>query len=452
MHDRAQRIKGEPGLLIDPAEVSRACVAAGHRWRERELGPLQTLRAMALQMLHGNTAIAHVVRLCGGRFSESAYCQARARLPVAVVRAQLDAFNAGTDQGGQDWKGHRVVLIDGTGVSTPDTPQLRECVGMAGGHGDGRGLPCVKVLTVFRARDGALLDMHTAPACTGDLRHARDLHPALAPGDVLVGDRGFCAYVHLAELAARGCHGLFRVQASRALPFPARTGKRRPLGGKCGRHRRSEPVLVDLIAHDDQVVELVKPHNRPKSMTPEAFAAIPGKLLVRAVRYRVAGKGEGGCRTRQVTLLTTLIDAGRYTAADLADLYKMRWRVEVNLRHLKRTIGMDRLRCESVDGVTREALMLALIYNAVCRLRAAAAAAQGVEPMRLSFIDALRVLRAAGDHLGPALTHPPDLKLWPLRPPRAHPRQLKRAHSHFPILLRPRADYIAWLNADKAVN
>jgi hypothetical protein len=447
MHDRAERIKEDPGLLIDPSEVTRACVAAGHRWRERELGPLETLSAMALQMLHGNTAIAHVVRLLGDHFSESAYCQARARLPVAVVRAQLDAFTHRTRDAGPAWKGHRVALIDGSGVSTPDTEQLRRCIRMASGVPDGCGLPCAKVLTVFRARDGALLDMHIAPACSGDLRHARELHSALEPGDVLVGDRGYCSYVHLAELTARGCHGLFRVPGSRSLPFPARTGKRRRLGGKCGRHRRSEPVLVELIAQGDQVVELVKPHNRPPSMTPEAFAAIPGKLVVRAVRYQVTGKGR---RTREVTLLTTLIDAERYTAADLADLYLMRWRVEVNLRHLKRTIGMDRLRCESLDGVTREALMLALIYNAVCRLRASAAMAQGVEPTRLSFVDALRVMRANGERSVPALTHPPDLKLWPLRPPRAHPRQLKRAHSSFPIMAYPRAGYAAWLEAERA--
>jgi hypothetical protein len=449
MHDRAERIKEDPGLLIEPAEVERACAAAGHRWRERTLGPLETLSAMALQMLYGNTAIAHVVHLLGDRFSESAYCQARARLPVAVVRAQLDAFTRRTRDVDPAWRGHRVVLIDGTGVSTPDTPQLRGRIGTAGGVGDGCGLPCAKVLTVFRGRDGALLDMRITPACTGDLRHARDLHPALAPGDVLVGDRGFCAYVHLAELAARGCHGLFRVQTHRALPFPARRGKRRRLGGRCGRHRRSEPVLVELITRDDQVVELVKPHNRPASMTPEAFAAIPGKLVVRAVRYRVPGKG---CRTREVTLLSTLIDAERYSAADLAELYLMRWRVEVNLRHLKRTIGMDRLRCGSFDGVAREALMLALIYNAVCRLRALSAVAKGVEPTRLSFIDALRVLRAATDGHRPGTTHPPDLKLWPLRPPRAHPRQLKRAHSHYPILLKPRADYIAWFEARRTTN
>lgn len=319
MHDRAERIKEDPGLLIDPAEVARACVAAGHRWRERELGPLETLRTMALQMLHGNTAIAHLVRLCGECFSESAYCQARARLPVAVVRAQLDAFNRAARGDDAAWKGHRVVLIDGTGVTTPDTQQLRERIGTAGGHGEGRGLPCAKALTVFCARDGALLDMHISPASTGDLRHARDLHPALQPGDVLVGDRGFCSYVHLAELSARGCHGLFRVQTQRAMPFPAQSGERRR--GKSRRYLLREPRLVELVARDDQVVELLKPRARPASMTPAAFAEIPGRLLVRAVRYKVQGKGR---RTREVTLLTTLTDAGRYSAADLAELYLMR--------------------------------------------------------------------------------------------------------------------------------
>lgn len=124
----------------------------------------------------------------------------------------------------------------------------------------------------------------------------------------------------------------------------------------------------------------------------------------------------------------------------------------MNLRHLKRTIGMDRLRCGSLDGVRREALMLALIYNAVCRLRSRAAASMEVEPTRLSFIDALRALRAAIEDHRPALTQPPELKLWPLRPPRSHPRQLKRAHSHYPIMLKPRREYIAWLEASGAVN
>ncbi len=431
---RLEKIKEDPGELIDAAVVLRSCAQAGYRWRERTLGPVATLGAMALQAAHGNTAIAHVVRLAGGRFSESAYCQARARLPVAVVRAQLTAFlSREADGAGGLWKGHRLVLIDGTGLSTPDTPALRAHFGTAGGLADGLGLPCVKTLIVFRAHDGMLLDLHLASACAGDLRHARDLHPALGAGDILVGDRGLCAYTHLAELRELGAHGVFRMQACRAMPFPARSGRRRRFA--YNRHRRSEPLLIELIAKDDQIVELVKPHNRPPTMTPEAFAKIPSTLVVRAVRYVVAEKGS---RTHQITLLTTLTDPREYPARDLAALYLMRWRVEINMRHLKRTLGMDRLKCADVDGVTREVLMLAFIYNAVCRVRARAAATRNVEPTTLSFIDTLRAIIAAIAIDRVVLPRPPDLKRWPRRPPRHHPRRLKHLHSNYPLLTKPR--------------
>ena len=240
-----------------------------------------------------------------------------------------------------------------------------------------------------------------------------------------------------------GCHGLFRMASCRAMPFPARRGTRRRRG--YDGHRRCEPILVQLIATDDQVVEIVKPHNRPKHMTPERFAAIPGKLVVRALRYTATGPG---VRSREITLLTTLTDAATYPAAALAELYLMRWRVEVNLRHLKRTLGMDRLKCQSLDGVTREVLMFALIYNAVCRLRALAAQRVGVTPTRLSFIDTLRALRIALRDR--AVDPAPPPKLWPLRPPRCHPRQRKRAHSNFPVMVRPRSEIIRWLQTSRA--
>lgn len=442
MRARLGRIKDDPAVLIDPGTVERACREAGHRWRERTLDPVRTLQAFALQVAHGNTAIAHIVRLTGGRFTESAYCQARARLPVAVLRAVLDESVTRGIHGDDPWRGHRVVLIDGTGVSAPDTPELRGALGVHSNCAQRCGLPLAKVLTVFGAHDGRLLGLHIAPGSSGDLKHAGDLHPALAPGDVLVGDRGLCAYTHLAELARIGCHGLFRMASCRAMPFPARRGKRRPL--KYNRHRRGEPILVELIARDDQVVEIVKPHNRPEHMTPERFAAIPGTLVVRALRYTATGPG---VRTRQITLLTTLTDAAKYPASALAELYLKRWRIEVNLRHLKRTLGMDRLKCRSLDGMTREVLMLALIYNAVCRARAAAARRLEVAPTRLSFIDTLRALRLAvhGGNAEPPL--PP--RLWPLRPHRCHPRQLKRAHSNFPVMVRPRNEYLRWLETSR---
>jgi hypothetical protein len=98
-------------------------------------------------------------------------------------------------------------------------------------------------------------------------------------------------------------------------------------------------------------------------------------------------------------------------------------------------MGMDRLKCQSVDGVMRELLMFALIYNEVCRCRSLAAAKAGVDPIRVSFVDTLRAMQRPGQ----------AEKIWPLRPPRTQPRQLKRAHSEFRIMTRPRADIIEWI-------
>lgn len=438
---RLKKIKDDPAFLIDPQIVDRACREAGHTWRERTLDPVCTLQLFALQIAHGNTAIALVVRLAGERFSESAYCQARARLPLTVMRAVLESFAAGggdpSDRAAGLWCGHRVALIDGTGVSIPDEPELRAAFGASSSCGDECGLPLVKALAVFRASDGFLLGVHAAPASSGDLKYAHDLHAALMPGDVLVGDRAFCSYIHVAKLRQIGCHGVFRMSSCRAIPFPARSGERRPLG--YNRHRRHEPILVELINLDDQVVEIVKPHNRPKHMTSEAFAKIPGKQVVRAVRYRVMGEG---VRSREITLLTTLIDAGKYSAKDLADLYLMRWRVEVNIRHLKRTLGMDRLKCRSVEGVARELMMFALIYNAVCVVRAKTARSMKTDPTRLSFIDTLRGMLVAGPAALANLDPLVKIKRWPNRPPRVQPRQLKRKHSGFLVMIRSRAHII----------
>lgn len=444
--DRLARIKRDPGGLFRAGVVEAACRAAGHCWRTRTLGPAETMTAFATQILHGNTAIAHVVGLMDHRFTESAYCQARARLPVQAVRAAFEDFTAQArgDRRGEDglWCGHRVMLADGSGINTPDTPALRSAFGVASACAEGGGLPTMQVLVGVDAHTGLLLDLHAAPVHTHDLAQVGRLHPALRAGDVLVGDRAFCAYSHLHQLQIRGCHGVFRVGTARPIPFPARTGQRPRRA--YNRHRAQVPILVELISEDDQCIEILKPRNCPLSVSVEAFAQMPRAMIVRAVRYRVRAVGT---RTHPITLLTTLTDPQRYSAQTLGELYLMRWRVETDLRHLKRTMGMDRLKCATVEGVQRELLMFALVYNAVCVVRTRAARRQGVESTRVSFIDALRALR---QHAALNLPDPPTLKVWPQRPGRVHPRLLKREHSHFPVMHYPRAAVIRRLLGDSS--
>jgi hypothetical protein len=175
-----------------------------------------------------------------------------------------------------------------------------------------------------------------------------------------------------------------------------------------------------------------KPAERPAWMSAADFAALPDELPVREVRFRV---GVPGRRVREVTLVTTLTDADRYPAAELARLYERRWEVEGHLRHLKQALGMDVLRCRTVPGVVKELLVFVTVYNLVRRVMLDAARRQGVEPQRVSFVDALRWLRQARPGGGR-----PVLIVNPPRPGRVEPRVRKRRPKQYPVMKRPRRE------------
>jgi hypothetical protein len=152
---------------------------------------------------------------------------------------------------------------------------------------------------------------------------------------------------------------------------------------------------------------------------------------VREVRIRV---NVPGCRVHVVTLVTTLLDRKRYPKEVLARLYECRWGVEVNLRHLKKTMAMDVLRCETRHGVLKELAMFVVAYNLVRRVMREAARRQRVQPQRISFVDALRWLRESkgGEEL-------PRLKVNPHRPGRVEPRVMKRRPKKFKLMNKTRA-------------
>lgn len=459
--DRLRRIKEDPLLIVDPLVVEQACRASRHTHRNRTLDPRATIGALVVQIAAGNTAITNLAGIMGNIFSPSAYCQARSRLPLAVLKAVLDDFvkrlrdrldvarrseaaqvqsgAAGADAvtGDGRWRGLRIVLIDGTGVVMPDTPALRRHFGTSSSYNQGCGLPLSAVLAVFDAHHGMLLDMTVSGAKAGELRHAPDLHPAMQPGDVLVGDRGLCSYKHIFELRSGGYHGILRMGFGRKVAFPALPGPRERK--KYNRHRAERAVLVLRHSDDDQIVEIIKPHNRPGHVTAEQFARIPARQEVRTLRFRV---NEPGVRCSEITLMTTLLDAARYPAAEIAELYRARWRIEQNMRHLKRTMNMERLKCETVEGVRRELMGFALVYNAVCVCRALAAEAQGVPPLRISFIDTLRWMVRTSGGIPRRVELPGPLQVLPLRKPRTHPRQRKRSDSPYPVMNKPRKELI----------
>jgi hypothetical protein len=293
------RIKGGVAQAVPPALISRVADAVGFAGRDRALTPAVTAHLALLRALHEGTAITHLRHLGGVSFTPSAYCQAVARLPesffgllgLAVTHRMRD------DRPSDRWLGHRLFLIDGTGLSMPDTPELQAEFGQPGGQRPGCGFPVAHALALFEGRSGYLLKVVLAPVRTHDLAHAALTHPEMRPGDVLVGDRAFGSFAHLALCQRRGLHAVFRAHQRR-------------------RHSNAP----------DRLVTYAKPARRPGWMTAEEYDALPAEVTVREVRVRVRLPGR---RARVLVLVTTLLDRRKYPARAVAKVYGQRWQVEI---------------------------------------------------------------------------------------------------------------------------
>jgi len=242
---------------------------------------------------------------------------------------------------------------------------------------------------------------------------------------VLLGDRAFGSFAHIALLLQQNLHGVFRAHQRLIVDFtPGRRSRRQYPKGR----RRGAPSSrqIKRLGEEDQIVEWIKPEQCPKWMTAEAYAELPGVITVRELRYQVR---RPGFRTTTVTLVTTLLGPRKYPKEELAELYGTRWTIETNLRHLKQTMGMGVLRSKSVDGVTKELLAYAIAYNLVRLRMLEEASRRGVEPDRVSFIEALDALCYG------ART---PLRINAHRPGRDEPRVIKRRKDRYTVMTKPR--------------
>lgn len=431
LHSLRQDLAAKLGTDV----IHSACHAAGHTWcASALLTPAAIIHWFLIQILHGNTALTHVSLLAGRSFTAAAFCLARARLPLAVFQALLRhmvrSLIPDTEAIGR-WHGHRTFLVDGSSFSMPDTPELRAHFGQPGNQAKGCGFPVAHLLALFHAGTGLLLEVLAAPMRTHDISGVKALIELMTRGDVLVADRGFCSFAHLALLAKRGIHAVFRVHQKQIVDFTPGRSHAHP---EQKRIPRGTPRTRWIRAHGatDQVVEYFKPAECPDWMSEAEYRALPGSLELRELKYRVEVPG---FRTREVILVTTLLDAEAYPAEELACLYGTRWRVEEYLKALKQTMKMDVLKCKTVQGVLKELTMYAVAYNLVRLAMCEAAERQGVAPDRVSFIDALRWLC-----LPEADEGMPELVVNPWRPGRFEPRVVKRRPKPYPLMTVPRAE------------
>jgi hypothetical protein len=427
-----RQFKADVAKALSAETINKICGYLQYHWRDRVLNPTNTIHVFFLQILHGNTACTALARLAGLSFTATAYCAARKRLPLALFHDLLqhvcDALYPEVMNSSR-WRGHRTWSLDGSSFSMPDTPVLQAHFGQPSNQKKGCGFPVAHMLALFHAGTGFLLRVAASPMRTHDMRHAATMHPELQQGDILLADRGFASFVHLALLLMRKMHGVFRAHQNQIVNFRSHrkhTNRKKPKKGM----PRSR--YVRRLGRWDQVVEYTKPREQPAWMDDATFARLPEAVLVRELRFLTP---QPGYRTKVITLVTTLLDPILYPKAELAKLYLSRWQIEVNFRHLKTTLRMEVLHCKSVDGVLKELYMFAIAYNLVRLVMLEASRRQKVPLERISFIDAQRWLRDANTDPNTKLT---PLVVNPLRPHRLEPRVIKRRRKEYPLMNKPR--------------
>jgi len=427
------QVKDELQGLLAAETIFEHCRVVGHRWRRSPLNPAMVVHLFIFQLLEGNTACSHLRLLSDRAFTASAYCQARQRLPLKVITRLAQhvgqAVQPLCEVYGR-WHGHRLWRVDGTGVSMPDTPELRNCFGQPSLQAEGCGFPVASLVARIHAGTGMMLDMVIGPLVRHDMRLAPKLHKRLKSGDLMLADRGFCSYAHLALLAQQGLDAVFRQHQRKHVRFKHERRREGVLPTKRRNGQRNTELVREIDEHDQVVRYFKSTAPKPKWMSQAEYDALPDEIEVREVRYRIE---RPGFRTYTVILVTTLTDEHTYPKDELTDLYGDRWQIEVELRDLKTNLGMDALHCKTVEGVLKEIWMLALVYNLVRLVMLQAAARQRVPPDRISFTDALRYLRQFG------LTDlDRDLIVNPARPGRVEPRVIKRRMKKFPLMVKPR--------------
>jgi Transposase DDE domain len=429
-----------PFSEVLPASVIRDALAALEvRFYDSLYNPITVLWLFLSQVMHANPTLAATVenflawRLGQGMAPCStdtgAYARARQRLPeplLAMLTRRSGEETARSARAAWRWLGRAVKVFDGTTVSMPDTPKNQAAYPAPGNCAEGVGFPLARIGVLFSLSVGTALDLQLrrwSGKFQSELAMLRAMLSQFDPGDVLLTDRYLCSYMEIALLRRRGVDFVGRMHAHRKTDF-----------------RRGRWLGVD-----DHLVQWTKPP-RPEWMTQREYAALPSTMPMRELRYQVV---RDGYRPRTIVVATTLVDAAAYRWEDLAELYRLRWDAEINLRSLKTMMNMDVLRCETPEMVRKEIWAHLLAYNLIRTVIAQAATIHEKLPRQISFTRAMRTMEA----FRPTLAHARASDLPALfqrmlrelasheianRPDRLEPRQRKRRPKPYPLMMKPR--------------
>jgi len=423
--------------LLSPLLVGEIIREINLEFRERLYTPFITLCVFLGQVFSEDhscrDAVARLLafRIANGQRACSPdtnpYCRARKRLPEKLFQLLVQRVGQWLQKSVPDkwlFHGRQVKSVDGSTVSMPDTRENQKEYPQSRSQQPGVGFPIARLVVIFSVSCGAALKMAIGPwrgKETGEAALFRTLWDSLEADDVLLADRYYCSYANIALQQKRRVDVVFRRHHLRHSDF--RRGKR--------------------LGKYDHLITWRKPKQRPAWMDETMFAELPEELVLRELKYTITEKGK---RAKEVIVITTLLDAELYTQQELADLYNIRWRAEIDLRSLKTVMEMDVLRCKTPEMVRKEVWTHLLAYNLIRTVIAKAAEAHDCEHYNISFKGTLQTINAFRDYMLMDLTsqwYEALLKAVAYhqvgnRPGRYEPRARKRRPKPYKLLQIPR--------------
>jgi hypothetical protein len=310
----------------------------------------------------------------------------------------------------------------------PDTEENRAVYPQPSSQKEGLGFPLIRLVVVLSLATAMLCRAAMGPYSgkeTGEMALLREVLDQFAPGDILLADRYFCSYFMIALLLHGKCDFVTRLHQSRKTDFSR----------------------AQRLGKGDHLVVWQRPE-KPDWMDDATYEQMPLTLTLRQVEVQVH---QAGFRTESLVVVTTLLNAKKYRREEIADLYRRRWQVELDIEAIKITLGMDVLRCKTPEMVRKEIWTCLLAYNLIRKTILQAARRNELSPRQLSFATAVQTVAASWMTLPLASgTSAFALVIAQLdslaeqlvgdRPNRVEPRAVKRRPKPHRLLTKPRKE------------
>ena len=397
--------------------------------RERLYPPTETLSMFLAQAMSQDRSCQSVVnqtavQRCSTGLSPKSthtggYCRARQRLPTNMVSELAVYIGKQIEEQEPDewcWQGRRVRIVDGTTITMPDTDANQASFPQPSSQRVGLGFPICRVVAITCLSSGALLNAAIGrySGKGGDERSLlRTIQDSFQKDDVVLGDALFGSYFFLAELQSRSVDILMEQQGGRKRITDFRRGQK--------------------LGERDHLITIDKPKSRPDWMSEAHYNSAPDCIRVR--EFKAGGK----------VMVTTMVCNKTYPKEELKALYKRRWNIELDIRDIKQTMGMDVLSCKTPDMAVKEIWVYFLAYNLIRLLMAQSALIANIQPRAISFKHSLQIWLAYTQNPIEIKRKNPELLFLLIaqqrvgnRPGRAEPRAVKRRPKSYPLLSKPR--------------